>query len=71
MRKDKVFELARGYRGRAKNCIKIARMRVEKGLQHAYKGRRLKKRDMRALWIMRINAGVPQRSSFPVAQILD
>ncbi|PKI65822.1 hypothetical protein CRG98_013776 [Punica granatum] len=53
MNKKKVFNLAKGFRGRAKNCIRIARERVEKALQD----RRNKKRDMRSLWIQRINAG--------------
>ncbi|GAX84462.1 hypothetical protein CEUSTIGMA_g11882.t1 [Chlamydomonas eustigma] len=54
--KEKIFEMAKGFRGRAKNCIKIARSRVEKALQHAYRGRKEKKRDWRSLWISRINA---------------
>jgi len=58
MAKKKVLQLSKGFYGRAKNCIKIARMRVEKALQHAYKRRRVKKRDYRKLWILRINAGV-------------
>ncbi|EDV18464.1 hypothetical protein TRIADDRAFT_9980, partial [Trichoplax adhaerens] len=43
-------------RGRAKNCFRVAIQRVEKGLQYAYRDRRTKKRDFRALWIQRINA---------------
>uniref|UniRef100_A0A452ZMI7 50S ribosomal protein L20 n=1 Tax=Aegilops tauschii subsp. strangulata TaxID=200361 RepID=A0A452ZMI7_AEGTS len=53
----KIFKLAKGFRGRAKNCIRIARERVEKALQYSYRDRRIKKRDMRSLWIARINAG--------------
>lgn len=53
----KLFKLAQGFRGRAKNCIGIARLRVEKALQHAYRSRKLLKQDMRQLWIARINAG--------------
>jgi large subunit ribosomal protein L20 len=53
----KILSWATGFRGRAKNCIAIARERVEKGLQYAYRDRRAKKRDFRALWIQRINAG--------------
>lgn len=52
-----VLKLAKGFRGRAKNCIRIARERVEKALQYSYRDRRNKKRDMRSLWIQRINAG--------------
>ncbi|KAK1263086.1 hypothetical protein QJS04_geneDACA008476 [Acorus gramineus] len=57
MNKDRILKLAKGFRGRAKNCIRIARERVEKGLQYSYRDRRNKKRDMRSLWIERINAG--------------
>ncbi len=59
MRLDRarVFELAKGFRGRAKNVWRISRMRVEKALQHAYRGRKEKKRDFRSLWIQRVNAG--------------
>lgn len=53
----KILELAKGFRGRAKNVISIARPRVEKALQHAYRGRKEKKRVFRGLWIQRINAG--------------
>ena len=54
----KIFALAKGFRGRAKNCIAIARERVEKGLEYAYRDRKNKKRTFRALWIQRINAAV-------------
>lgn len=60
MNKDKILKLAKGFRGRAKNCIRIARQRVEKGLQYAFRDRRAKKREMRALWITRVNAGSRQ-----------
>jgi large subunit ribosomal protein L20 len=52
--------LAKGYRGRAKNAFRIAIEKVEKGLRYAYRDRRAKKRNFRALWIQRINAGVRQ-----------
>eukprot|EP00951_Prasinocladus_malaysianus_P046256 scaffold633483_cov41-Prasinocladus_malaysianus.AAC.1 len=55
--KKKILQLAKGFRGRAKNCIRIAKPRVEKALQYATRDRRNKKRDMRSLWITRINAG--------------
>jgi ribosomal protein L20 len=48
MNKGKIFKLAKGFRGRAKNCIRIARERVEKALQYSYRDRRNKKRDMRS-----------------------
>lgn len=60
MNKATILELAKGFRGRAKNCITAARPRVEKALQYAYRDRRNKKRDMRGLWIERINAGARQ-----------
>lgn len=60
MNKKEIFKLAKGFRGRAKNCIRIARERVEKALQYSYRDRRNKKRDMRSLWIQRINAGTRQ-----------
>ena len=56
-RHKKVLKLAKGYRGRSKNCYHIALRRVEKALQYAYRDRRARKRDFRALWIQRINAG--------------
>lgn len=57
-RHKKVLKMAKGYRGRSKNCFRIALQRVEKALQYAYRDRRNKKRDFRGLWIQRINAGV-------------
>ncbi|NDB84507.1 MAG: 50S ribosomal protein L20 [Alphaproteobacteria bacterium] len=56
-RHKKVLKLAKGYRGRAKNCFSVAIEKVEKALRYAYRDRRNKKRDFRALWIQRINAG--------------
>ena len=57
-RHKKVLKLAKGYRGRAKNCFRVAIERVEKGLQYQYRDRRNRKRDFRGLWIQRINAAV-------------
>lgn len=57
-RHKKVLKRAKGYRGRAKNCYKVAIEKVEKGLRYAYRDRRTKKRNFRKLWIQRINAGV-------------
>lgn len=59
-RHKKVLKLAKGFRGRSKNCFRIAIGKVEKALQYAYRDRRVRKRDFRALWIQRINAGVRQ-----------
>ena len=55
-RHRKVIKLAKGSRGRAKNCFRTAIQRVEKNGQYAYRDRRNKKRDFRRLWIQRINA---------------
>ena len=56
-RHKKVMGRAKGYRGRGKNVFTVAIERVEKGMQYAYRDRRNKKRNFRALWIQRINAG--------------
>ena len=56
-RHKKVIKKAKGYRGRRKNTFRIANQAVEKAGQYAYIGRKLKKRQFRALWIQRINAG--------------
>lgn len=57
MQKKKVLAGVKGFRGRARNCIRIARNRYEKSLLHAYVGRKLKAREFRSLFITRINAG--------------
>ncbi len=54
----KVFAAAKGYYGRRKNTIRIAKQAVEKGMQYATRDRRVRKRNFRALWIQRINAAV-------------
>ena len=56
-RRKKVLKQAKGYYGRRKNVHTVAKNAVEKGLQYAYRDRRQKKRNFRALWIQRINAG--------------
>ena len=53
-----ILEQAKGYYGRRKNTIRIARQAVEKAGQYAYRDRKVKKRDFRGLWIQRINAAV-------------
>jgi large subunit ribosomal protein L20 len=55
-RHKEVLKKAKGYRGRRKNTFRIANQAVEKAGQYAYIGRKLKKRQFRALWIQRINA---------------
>ena len=54
----KVFEFTKGHRGRRKNVYRVATQSMDKALQYAYRDRRNKKRDFKALWIQRINAGV-------------
>ena len=56
-RRKRVLKLAKGYFGRRKNVWTVAKNAVEKGLVYAYRDRRQKKRNFRALWIQRINAG--------------
>lgn len=56
-RHKKVIKQAKGYQGRGRNVYRVAIERVEKGLQYAYRDRRVRKRTFRALWIQRINAG--------------
>ena len=55
-RHKEILKQAKGYRGRRKNTFRIANKAVEKAGQYAYIGRKLKKRQFRALWIQRINA---------------
>jgi large subunit ribosomal protein L20 len=57
-RHKKVLNLAKGYRGRGSTAYRVAIEKVEKALRYAYRDRRNRKRDFRALWIQRINAGV-------------
>lgn len=59
-RRKKVLKLAKGYFGRRKNVWTVAKNAVERGLAYAYEGRKQKKRNFRALWIQRINAGARQ-----------
>ena len=56
-RKKKILKLAKGSFGRRKNVWTVAKNSVEKGLTYAYIDRKKKKREFRALWIQRINAG--------------
>ena len=55
-RHAKVLKAAKGFRGRSKSNIRIARLRVEKAGEYAYRDRRARKREFRRLWIIRINA---------------
>ena len=55
-RHKKILSLAKGYRGRRKNVYRVAKQAVMKAGQYAYRDRRQRKRQFRALWITRINA---------------
>jgi large subunit ribosomal protein L20 len=55
-RHKKIIDLAKGYRGRRKNVYRVAKQAVIKAGQYAYRDRRQRKRQFRALWIVRINA---------------
>ena len=57
-RRKRVFKQAKGFYGRRKNTITSANAAVDRSMQHAYVGRKLRKRNFRALWIQRINAAV-------------
>ena len=57
-RHKKVFKAAKGYYGRRKNTIRVAKQAVEKANQYAYRDRKRRKRTFRALWIQRLNAAV-------------
>ena len=59
-RRKKVMKQAKGFFGRRKNVWTVAKNAVEKAMQYAYRGRKEKKRNFRALWITRINAGTRQ-----------
>ncbi len=57
----KVFKAAKGFYGRRKNTIRIAKQAVEKAKQYAYRDRKNRKRTFRALWIQRINAATREQ----------
>jgi large subunit ribosomal protein L20 len=58
LRRKRVLKQAKGFYGRRKNNITSANAAVDRSMQHAYVGRKLRKRNFRALWIQRINAAV-------------
>jgi len=55
-RRNRVLKLAKGFRGRRKNCYKRANQAVERALDYATRDRRVRKREFRSLWITRVNA---------------
>ena len=61
LRRKKIMKLARGFHGKRGTAHKIAKQAVIKALYNAYIGRKLKKRDFRRLWIVRVNAACRQR----------
>jgi large subunit ribosomal protein L20 len=69
-RHRKVVKMGKGYRGRASTNYRIAIEKVEKGLQYAFRDRRAKKREFRALWIQRINAGA-RELGFTYARLIN
>lgn len=59
-RHKKILAMAKGYRGRASTCYRVAIEKVEKALRYQYRDRRNRKRAFRSLWIVRIGAGAKQ-----------
>jgi len=55
-RRKKIMRLAKGFKGKRGTCFRVAKQRVMKALKNAYFSRKLRKRDFRSLWILRINA---------------
>ena len=69
-RHRKVIKAAKGYYGRRKNTIRVAKQAVEKAGQYAYRDRKVKKRTFRALWIQRINAAA-RANGFTYGRLID
>ena len=59
-RHKKVIAKAKGFQGRSKSSFRVAKQRLERAMQYQYRDRRNRKRNFRALWIQRINAGARQ-----------
>lgn len=62
-RRRKILKQAKGYWGRRKNVYTIAKNAVEKAMQYQYRDRKVRKREFRKLWIMRINAAARQNGT--------
>ncbi|MBN2731972.1 MAG: 50S ribosomal protein L20 [Balneolaceae bacterium] len=62
-RRRKILQQAKGYWGRRKNVYTIAKNAVEKAMQYQYRDRKVRKREFRKLWIMRINAAARQNGT--------
>jgi large subunit ribosomal protein L20 len=69
-RHRKLLTKAKGYYGRRKNTIRVAKQAVEKAGQYAYRDRKVKKRTFRALWIQRINAAA-RANGITYARLID
>jgi large subunit ribosomal protein L20 len=61
LRRKKILELAKGFKGKRRTCFRIAKERVMHALRNAYISRKLRKRDFRRLWNIRINAAARAR----------
>lgn len=70
-RRKKILKQTKGYWGARKNVWTIAKNTFEKGLTYAYKHRKLKKREIRGLWIQRINAAVRQYDGMSYSQLIN
>ncbi len=62
-RRKKILKQAKGYWGRRKNVYRIAKNAVEKAMLYQYRDRKVRKREFRKLWIMRINAAARQNGT--------
>ena len=62
-RRNRVLKLAKGFRGRRKNCYRRANQAVERALDYSTRDRRRRRREFRALWIVRINAAARQNGT--------
>ena len=69
-RHRKVLTKAKGYYGRRKNTIRVAKQAVDKAGQYAYRDRKVRKRTFRALWIQRINAAA-RANGMTYARLID
>ena len=68
-RRKKLLKMAKGYWGARKNVLTVAKHTIDKGLGYAYRDRKTKKRNFRALWIVRINAAT-REYGFSYSQFL-
>lgn len=69
-RHKKILKAAKGYYGRRKNTIRVAKQAVDKAAQYAFRDRRVRKRNFRSLWIIRINAAIRAECGIPYSQFM-